>query len=221
MANIEPLPAKRDWMDQTFEAHAYKCFPVTVTNTLGWAISFPEDIVFSWDGISDSSPDHVKVISGHKYISTGRANGTVSFNTGMVFRSEDKVSLLHMPVPNYWRDGVQAFTTILSPSVLKAPMPCVWRITRPNMEIVVNANTPVIAIVPISLSQINNSEANLKNINELPDNFFHGKEYSDAIWKLNQVGKWSNFYRDGVDHLGNKVGEHEVKSLRFKVNDSQ
>ena len=73
-ANIQPLSVKREWMDETDEAHAYKCFPVSLTNQLGWGISFPEDISFIWDGISDSQPIHVKVLSGEKYVHTNRSN---------------------------------------------------------------------------------------------------------------------------------------------------
>ena len=65
-ATILPLSVKRDWMDETWEAHAYKCFPVSLTNQMGWAMSFPEDITFIWDGISDSTPDHVKILAGEK-----------------------------------------------------------------------------------------------------------------------------------------------------------
>jgi hypothetical protein len=45
-ANIDQLPLQRDWMDLTFDRHAYHCFPVSLSNRLGWGISYPEDIVF-------------------------------------------------------------------------------------------------------------------------------------------------------------------------------
>ena len=72
---VKPLTIKRDWMDNTWESHAYKCFPVGLTNQLGWSISFPEDISFIWDGINDSNAEHVKILSGEKYAYAGRALG--------------------------------------------------------------------------------------------------------------------------------------------------
>jgi hypothetical protein len=45
---IDPMSIKRDWMDQTSEKHAYRCFPVTQANVIGWSISCSEDIVFYW-----------------------------------------------------------------------------------------------------------------------------------------------------------------------------
>ena len=35
-ANISPLSIKRQWMEDTFDKHAYHCFPVSLSNGLGW-----------------------------------------------------------------------------------------------------------------------------------------------------------------------------------------
>lgn len=217
-ANLSPLQIKRDWMDETYESHAYKCFPVTIANGLGWGLSYPEDISFIWDGVSDTSGSHVKILTGEKYVYTERANATISFKTGIVFKTPNNLSLMQMPVPNQFLDGVQAFTTIISTSFFKGDFPCAWRITKPNIPITIKANTPIIAILPISLSQINNSEMNEKHIDELKINQTFENEYSDAIENLNKQGKWSNFYRDAVDHNGNSLGSHEIKSIKLKLN---
>lgn len=220
-ANISQLPIQRDWMDETFDKHAYKCFPVSLTNGLGWGISFPKDIVFIWDGINTSDPreEHVKILEGQEYAYSQRANATVSFNTGLVFRTENNLSILHMPVPNQFIEGYHAFTTLISTSFFKGAMPSAARITKSNKEIIIKANTPVAAILPISLTQLNNSEINMKSITDLPNNFFPGVDYNDTVSKINKEGKWTNFYRDAVDHKGNKIGEHEIKAIRLKVND--
>ena len=218
--DVRPLSIKREWMDNTWEAHAYKCFPVSLTNGLGWGISFPEDITFIWDGVSDSSPDHVKVLKGEKYVSTGRANATISFNTGIMFQTEDNISLLQMPVPNYPRDGVLPFTTLISTSFFKGELPCAWIITRPNVEITIKANTPIICLLPIDLSDLQNSQINFHSMSDLPNDFFYdGGNYSEVVYALNREGKWSNFYRNATDHHGNKIGEHQIKAVRLEVND--
>jgi hypothetical protein len=218
---LEPLSIKRQWMDETWDAHAYKCFPVTLTNGLGWGISFPEDITFIWDGISDSSADHVKILSGEKYAYSGRGNATISFNTGLMFRTDENISILQMPVPNQIIDGVQPFSTLISTSFFKGELPCAWRVTRPNVEITVKAGTPVISVLPISLGQLNNSEMIMKSGSSLPSNYFNDSDYSNIVYELNRQGKWSNFYRDAVDPEGNSIGSHEVKSIRLKVIENQ
>lgn len=220
-AELKQLPIKRQWMDDTFDAHAYKCFPVSLTNGLGWGISFPEDISFIWDGVSDSTDTHVKVLKGERYVYTSRANATISFNTGLIFRTFGNLSMLGFPVPNWPIDGVTPFTTLISTSFFRGEWPVAWRITRPNVEITIPAGTPVISVMPISLTELNNSEAVLKDLKDLPQNFFPDSSYVKVVSEINQSGKWTNFYRDAVDHKGNILGEHEVKALRLKVNDGK
>lgn len=217
-ANINPSPVKRDWMEDTHERHAYNCFPVTLTNSLGWSVSFPEEISFIWDGISDTSSNHVKVLSGEKYVNTRRGNATISFNAGIGFKTDSDLSLLCIPTPNLFFRGAQCFTTLISTSFFNGDFPIVWRITEPMYKIVIPANTPVANIIPISLTNLQGSEINFKKIEEMPsskcDPLITAKVVSETI----ASGKWTNFYRDAVDACGNPLGDHEVKSIRLKVN---
>lgn len=216
-ATVLPLSVKREWMDETWEAHAYKCFPVSLTNQMGWGISFPEDITFIWDGISDSTPDHVKILSGEKYAYAERSNATVSFNTGTTFKTDDNYSLLTMPVPNNFTDGYQPFTTIMSSSFYSGDLSCAIRVTRPNVEITIKANTPVFCIVPIDLTSLQDSEIEFFDSSEMPPRSFDANDYSKAGAESNGVGKWTNFYRNATDHLGNSLGKHQVKAIRLRV----
>jgi hypothetical protein len=218
LADISPLNVKREWMDETANAHAYKCFPISLANGLGWGISFPEDIVFIWDGISDTTPDHIKILAGEKYIHPNRGNATISFNTGLIFKTSDNYSLLTMPVPNQHTAGVSPFTTLISTSFYHSDLPCAWRITEANKEIIIKAGTPVMALFPISLTNLQNTELHIKNANELPVSYhedFIG--YHEVVGNVNKSGKFSNFYKDAINHKGKTVGEHEVKLIRLKV----
>lgn len=217
-AQILPLTVKRDWMDNTQLAHAYKCFPVSLTNSLGWGISFPEDISFIWDGILDSTGSHIKILEGQKYVYTERGNATVSFHTNITFVTEENVSLLTMPVPNQVSDGIMPFTTLMSTSFFKGDLPLAIKVTRPFTKITIKANTPVAAILPISLTDLNMSEIHLMSQSEMPDEFKQNDEsYSKAVRDINMSGRWANFYRNATDHLGNKLGNHEVKTIKLKV----
>jgi hypothetical protein len=216
---VSPLSIKREWMDNTYEAHAYKCFPVGLTNQLGWGISFPEDISFIWDGIADSTPDHVKILSGEKYAYAGRANGTISFNSGLMFVTDENTSLLSMPVPNLFIDGAVPFTTLVSTSFFPGELPCAWMITKANEVITIKAGTPVLAILPIDLEGLQNSEINFEPMSSVPQQKFDSTEYSNVVYNLNRSATWSNFYRDAVDHLKNSIGKHQVKAIRLKVNE--
>lgn len=218
-ANISQITAKRDWMEATVDRHAYNCFPVTLTNTMSWGLSFPEDISFIWDGISDTSPDHVRILSGEKYCSLGRANATISFNTGLIFKTDENISLMQMPVPNMFIRGAQAFTTLMSTSFFTGEFPCAWRITEPNRIITIKANQPFISIVPISLTELQGSSIAYTTENFMPNIKYTENQHLNAVREKTESGQWTNFYRDAVDPLGNKIGSHEVKSIRLKVID--
>ena len=219
-ANISQMPVKRWWMDDTYDKHAYQCFPLALTNRLGWAVSFPEDISFIWDGISDSSPDHIKVLSGNKYVGLQRANATVSFNIGIRFTTENNVTLLTMPPSNYFVDGATCFTTLISTSFFDGPLPIVYRVTQPNKVITIKANTPICTILPISLSELQNSEV-VFEINEKKKDTVLEINDSASVYEIRDnilsSGKWTNFYKNGLNWLGKKVGDHEVKSINLKV----
>ncbi len=221
--NIHPLNIKRDWMERTYDRHAYNCFPVTLTNGLGWGISFPEEISFVWDGVESTSGEHVKVLSGHKYVYTERANSTISFKTGIVFRTDQNLSLLQMPVPNLFVEGTQAFTILMSTSFWSGELPCAWRITKPNSIITIPANQPVISVLPISLTDLNNSEIILKNEQDFDKEIknINNENYSKKVAEINSQGKWSNFYRDATNSEGESIGNHEIKAIRLKVIDDK
>lgn len=217
-AKIEQLSVKRDWMDQTDNAHAYRCFPVTLTNSLGWGLSFPEDISFIWDGISDTSSEHVKILSGHKYVHSNRSNATISFNTGLIFKTEQNVTMLQMPVPNMFWEGAQAFTTLISTSFFEGELPCAWRITKPMSVITIKANEPFISLLPISLGSLQNTKMIVDDISNMKSNSDCDQdEHVEVVNKIISSGKWTNFYRDAVNYKGQKIGSHEIKSLKLGV----
>ncbi len=215
-ANIFQMPVKRWWMDETYEKHAYSCFPVTLTNRFGWGISFPEDISFIWDGISDASDSHVKVLSGQKYTGLQRANATVSFDSNLKFKTDKNLSMLVMPPSNYFVNGATCFTTIMSTSFFEGPIPIVYRITEPNKIITIKANDPVCTIFPISLTELQDSEIIFKELKQETSQIDRLDEIKtrDEIYRR---GEWTNFYKNAINWKGEKLGDHEVKAIRLNV----
>ena len=218
-ADIKPLNIKRDWMNETVDGHAYRCFPVTLANGLGWGLSFPKDISFVWDGISDTSGSHVQILEGKEYCYTERANATISFKTGIIFETDKNITMLQMPVPNNFIDGAQAFTTLISTSFFKGEFPCALRITKPYTKITIKANEPFIALIPISLSELQNSTIEIDDPKNIKPNVvsLNENEHLKIVKEKNTIGMWTNFYRDAVNYKGQKIGEHEVKAIRLHV----
>ena len=127
--------------------------------------------------------------------------------------------MLSIVPPNYFIDGATPFTSLISTSLLGDTFPIAWKITRPNTKIFIPAGTPVITIIPISLTEFSKTELNIYDLIEKPDDAIE-RENKLKVWKeVVQKGGFTNFYRDAVDYKGNKLGEHELKTLNLKIND--
>ena len=88
-------------------------------------------------------------------------------------------------------------------------------VTIPSLPI--SLSTPAI-VLPISLSDLQNSKINLYNHDQIPSGFFNiPNDYSETVMEINKKGEWSNFYRNATDHKGNKLGNHEVKAIRLET----
>lgn len=216
-AEIKQISIKRDWMEETDNKHAYHCMPVSLANTLGWAISFPKDISFIWDGISDTSQSHVKIIKGQEYCSTARANATVSFNTYLRLETDENTTILVMPVPNKFNENSQCFTSLISTSFYESMLPVAWKILKPNVEIFIPAGDPVAVFLPISLTKLQEFEVLIKNKLEINKDSNDIKNKLEYIKEKNKIGKFSHLYRKAENYKGESVGKHELRNIQLKT----
>jgi hypothetical protein len=219
--DIDPMSIKRDWMDATSEGHAYRCFPVTQSNVVGWSIFCVEDIEFIWDGINDQTSDHVEVIKAPDGSYGGRGQSSISFNTGLVFRTEKDVSLFTINPVNYFSNDFETMSNLISTSFLDNPLPLAIKAKKSNEKIKIKAGTPIATIIPISLSVLNNSSIEIfeyKDENRKREE--SNRLYGEAAQVINSSGQWTDWYRDAVNEKGEKLGEHEVKVLKLSVEDS-
>ena len=218
---IHPMSIKREWMDNTEQGHAYRCFPVSQANTVGWSLSCMEDIHFIWNGINDTTSENVKILNEKPYLYTGRGQSTISFNTGLVFRSDKDISLLTINPVNFFDPNFETMSSLISTSFYPNPLPLAIKAKVANKEVVIKSGTVLATIIPISLTMLNNTEINIneyKDINRVREKA--NKEYGEAALKIKQTGQWTDWYRNGVDEKEEIQGSHEVKILKLMVNDT-
>lgn len=217
--DIQPMSIKRDWMDATSENHAYRCFPVTQSNVIGWSLSCLEDIDFIWDGVNDQSPDRVQVFSPEGAYS-GRGQSSVSLNTGLIFRTDQEVSIFTINPVNYFSDEFETMSSLISTSFYDNPLPLAIKAKIANKRVVIKAGTPVATIIPISLSNLNGTNIEIVKYQD-PDKKRLGVNvsYGNAAQEINKAGKWTDWYRDAVNERKESIGFHEVKTLKLGVID--
>lgn len=207
-------------MDATSENHAYRCFPVTQANVIGWSLSCIEDIVFTWDGINDQTDQHIQ-ISSPKGSYSGRGQSSVSLNTGLVFRTDENISLLTINPVNYFHEEFETLSNLISTSFYDNPLPLAIKAKSANKEVTIKAGTPVATIIPISLSALNNTSIHIHNYVDIDRKREKANiSYGEAAQVVNSSGEWTDWYRNATNEKGESLGSHEVKSLKLDVIDS-
>lgn len=218
--NIEPMSIKRDWMDLTSENHAYRCFPVTQSNVIGWYLSCSEDIIFTWDGINDQTDKHVKIVSPSGSYS-GRGQSSISLNTSLVFRTDPDVSIWTIHPVNYFNDDFETMSSVISTSFYDNPLPLALKAKKANVETIIKAGTPIATIIPISLTNLNNTTIEIVEYKDEDRSRTNANiAYGEAAQVLNSSGNWTDWYRNAVNENGESVGSHEVKTLKLYVKDN-
>jgi hypothetical protein len=217
---ISQMSVKRDWMDETSGNHAYRCFPVTQANVVGWSLSCKEDIVFTWDGINDQTPDHIKITSPIGAYA-GRGQSSISLNTGLIFRTAEDISLWTINPVNYFNNDFETMSNFISTSFYDHPIPLAIKAKNANTETRIIAGTPIATIIPISLTALNNSSINITTYSDPKNTRLQANaSYGNAAQKLNRAGEFTDWYRDAVNEKNESIGSHEVKVLRLYVNDT-
>ena len=217
---ISPMSIKRDWMDVTSEKHAYRCFPVTQANVVGYSLSCKEDIEFIWDGINDQTQDHVTIFNPKRAYS-GRGQSSVSLDTGLIFRTTEELSILTINPVNYFSDKFETMSSLISTSFYDNPLPLAIKAKYANERVVIKAGTPVATIIPISLTGLNNTEINIIKYQDNDKKREQAnRSYGEAAQVLNSSGEWTDWYRNAVNEKQESLGSHETKTLKLIVKDS-
>ncbi len=206
-------------MDDTSENHAYRCFPVTQANVVGYSLSCTEDIEFEWDGINDQTPDHVKILSPERAYS-GRGQSSISMDTGLIFRTDQDVSIIAINPVNYFSDEFETMSSLISTSFYDNPFPLALKAKTANKRIVIKAGTPVATIIPISLTQLNNTVIKMVDYKDEDRKRVEANiSYGEAAQVVNSTGEWTDWYRNAVNEKQESLGSHEVKTLKLSVED--
>jgi len=209
---IRQLKPQRGWMNP----ETYSCYPIVSANSFGYGLYYDEDISFCWSG---KLHEPAKEITKTGMVWEGRGEGTVSLVTNLIFETDIDVSLLTMEVPNNLSDKRKDYdvvTTLLTSSFFRAPFPLVLKLYDTKIY-TIPAGTDVACVLPINVSDINNSVINIKDKSFAGDDYHAQVSYVSEIKKLNAEGIKPKFYKAGTDAFGNKIGQHQVDKFNLHV----
>lgn len=137
--SIEPAPAKRAWMDETFKRIAYRCLPLIAANQAGWVIRCPATFTATWSGKPDNHgvrivPDSASTPAAHVAVSHF-GSGVLTFVLPWLFRTSPGYGLLLRGPANEPKEHAAPLDALVETDWSPYTFTMNWRILR--------AETPV------------------------------------------------------------------------------
>lgn len=213
---IRQARPRRDWMDDTYKKHAYKCLPMTSANTHGWELVLQQDVVVQLD-----SPTSVpRVLSGEKITHTTDGSkyerpvasqsiiGIVSFDTGWAMQTPEGVSTWITGTPNYFVDGAVPLTASIPTSWWPDPWNMNWKITKLNTPVHFPKGMPFMFFQFYHEGLLPSVEFSKTNSWDNPELMEARKAYGNAKAQkeIDEPWVWLGGIRTGVDEKGERIG---------------
>jgi len=199
---------KRDFLDNTHNAHGYHCQPMTTSNLHGWEFVLKQDVEVIWDGISSTESHHVKILRGEynpegkKVVDNTTANATIAFNLDAYIETDQDHYCLFMGPPNHFVKGAKPMSALIRSDWYKtSPLQYCWQITTPNKPVLFPKGTPFLFIMNYPKNLLESTNFAIKQMTE--DDRLNIDRYQAERQKYYQEnpGKFPNMYRKGVDSL--------------------
>jgi len=148
--DIIPATKTRDW----FVPHAYKCTPLTCANTIGWDLVLNETVIVEWDG--GVYKENLTVIEG-KGAKSHFGMGTFTLDPGYVWRTDENMNLMVMPVPNTDNTDIQTMSAVIETDWLSYPWFLTIRVLNKG-KTTIPKGTPVARVIPVNTGDTENTK---------------------------------------------------------------
>jgi hypothetical protein len=233
---IRPCRPKREWMDRTSAAYAYRCIPMSAANTMGWEILNPVNCEFRWNGLT---PHKQVFVYREKEVPYGPKShfgtGVITWDIPFLFRTPPEYGLVVTGPANHDRDHITPLDAFIRSDWLPFPFTMNWRITKADVAIRFKAGEPIARIYPYPLALLDEMQLELHNLAEDPEfnrRFLAwGKQRKQNYQQRSQVqatakpgdnpdldGLWNKQYAQGSG-ADNAAQEHQTIFRCAKVTD--
>jgi hypothetical protein len=210
--NIKQGSVHRDFLKETYNSHAYHCQPMTTAHVSGWEFLLPQDVTIIWDGISDSSGEHIKILEGQFYndqeiVRTNTGNGILTFELGVAIETDNNHYSVLKGSPNYFFQDADPVEVIIRSDYFNFldNFFC-WKIKVADKPITFPKGMPIAFLVnyPVQLlesTKIKFAEIDDDKIKQKEEYYKIKKEFSDK----SDDWQWPNFYKKGILSETNKI----------------
>jgi hypothetical protein len=183
---VRPARAKRQWMDDFPDRHAYRCLPLSIANAHGWEVLCPIPVEIRWNG--GMAKEDIEVI-GLKELPAGapvdhfcRSNfsrGIITFHLDYVIETEPDWWLMATGPFNDPKPTATPLTGIIESDWLPYPFTMNWQLTQPGVTRF-EEGEPFCFFLPVPKRVLPNTEVQIHRMADDPELEARHNQFKDA-----------------------------------------
>ncbi len=214
---------RREWMDETPYRFAYRCIPMTMSNSLGWQLLNPVRCEVVWDGTTTVEALQIRFLDGPASVNPKShfGSGILTWNAPCIFRTPPGVGMLVTGPANMPKRGITPLEGYVETDWLPNGFSMNWKFTEPDRPVVFERGEPICRIFPYRKNYIEDFQIEVRDVNEDPvfrskviqwttDRALGAKKARSNLDSEAEVkGYWSGNYARGRDTLGNLSKNHK------------
>jgi len=224
---------RRQWMDDTHGAFAYRCLPLTIANQLGWHVTCPVGFTAFWRGdpatgsidfTFDSDPHFWKPLINDQF-----GQGIITWNTPFLVRTKPVGTRLLVTGPaNYFRRFAHPLTAVIETDWLTASFTMNYKIAVECEPVRFEAGEPLMQLIPIGgdlYRDLQGARVTYQRLIDDPEMHRLYTDWSSGRREFHQAkaagqvkpDDWQKDYFRGRDVDGNAAQTHHATKLRPPV----
>ena len=183
---VRPARAKRQWMDDFQDRHAYRCLPLSIANAFGWEVLCPIPLEIRWNG--GMAVEDIQVI-GLKELPSGapvdhfcRSNfsrGIVTFHLDYLLETEPGWGILATGPFNDPKPTAAPLAGIVESDWLPYPFTMNWQLLQPGLTRF-EEGEPFCSFLPVPRQVLPTTEIQVHRLEDDPELAARHNQFRDA-----------------------------------------
>jgi hypothetical protein len=183
---VRPARAKRQWMDDFQDRHAYRCLPLSIANVFGWEVLCPIPLEIRWNGgmaVEDIEVIGLKELPGaapvDHFCRSNFSRGIITFHLDYVIETEPDWVLLATGPFNDPKPTAAPLTGIIESDWLPYPFTMNWQLTQPGITRF-DESEPFCFFLPVPKRVLSNTELQIHRLADDPELEARHNQFRDA-----------------------------------------
>jgi hypothetical protein len=221
---------RRQWMDNTPNAFAYRCLPLTIANQVGWQILNPVGFTAFWRGRNEPGNIDFTFDSAGElwkgWINDQFGQGIITWNTPFLIRTEPAGSrLLVTGPPNYFKRHAHPLTAVVETDWMSMSFTMNWKLMEACEPVRFEAGEPLLQIIPLAGNigaDLENAEVRYQRLSDDPavhkayTEWHQSRRMFHELKREGQVkaNDWQKDYFRGQDVSGQQAAPQHATKLK-------